>query len=54
MQNKPNLRNVERITLADTSRQRIQEWLMILNKNTTRSFANRAQDRKFTNLTMQQ
>jgi len=31
MQNKLNLRNMERITLADTSRQRIQEWLMKLD-----------------------
>jgi len=45
---------MERITLADTSRQRIQDWLMKLGNNNTHSFTNRAQDTKFTNLTIKQ
>jgi len=34
MQNKLNLSNMERIALADTSRQRIQQWLIKLDKKT--------------------
>ena len=45
---------MEIIALADTSRQRIKEWLMKLDKNTTSSFTSHAQDTKFTNLTTQQ